>query len=954
MRLDEWRSLLESKKDELKDKAGGQRNLACANLQLCRALARAVFDERGHLDFSTIDLMIEAVAKNRYCLIAGAELDTLRRQHVLKILHLLKQPSIAKRVNSLAFGLYNRAAEQLVQQTLPDLNNHDRPNDQMARVAVVCAWMTYLRQNVGSCFATAPAIAIQGHHPDRFLGDMHQLLQAGMLTRSIDGKAVTVPLLTFWGSGDLWRPFRLDPELARHLEFINAVIAADLFEGICQTNDPERMQRAAQDLIANWLATQLSKGRARPTLLKMSAGRILRDLLLFHLQITAEQFEQWDLRSKSLERHALETSGILVQQSGAAGSIAKRCLQLRDGEERAHVAFKATADNALLRAWEYTLASFSESRADFQQWNLSIGLGMQGEPGGLSMRLNELINQQIGLCNESIKEGQERAEQIRPQVIYAQGKLQNANSEQDLQWARAEYYQIKGELDRWEEHARITFRKGEKLVILGQWFVEKCIEGFREQFQEVYDPDLRPPDAQIAGEEVTDDTPAGFRLVAKEGRSLATSWMRIEDGDHFIAILCRFFTDIETQFRTWPEVAEIESEFGQIITHVIQFVREEIFLKGALQRLQNRQQSQKDGLPPTPWAYISGGNLEDLLHQYCSLPAAPAARSRWFDDVRDFWVYLIDEVQRVSVKTQEMFLSDPEAPLLMSSPDHAFNLKPGLLPFCQGWLQRGYPYSFIRDTFEVPVRKFYGEIWLTSEQQEYLVATWRSDLQRAASILLPIKTLCDSQLCRVENLHSRLANSLLHHPLAKSLLGSFEAQLFSALPLMKWEALSSSLGAVFERAGQLAPERFAIAQLSSQCASQSSLQAFHAVERKSQDPFLPAWGFWEFLLDHWQGGPTSASDDLALLQRAARELGLLAPAPVTFADSNWMRDHFAFAINPATLALEIWCVERFGQKGRAMSSWRPWLDGSHPERKWALYPQTAEADFFQIQQVRPY
>lgn len=943
MRRDEWRSLLQQG-GELEGGDEDLRYLARINLKLCRCLAAAAFDAKGHLDFFTIDQMIEALERNLYCLTQAMQLDTLRRKHALKILRLLKEPLIAKRVHSLAFGLYNRAAEKLVQQTLLTAQDESaRPTDHQARIAVICAWMTYLRQNVGSCFATAPAIAIQGHHHDRFLDDMHQLLQVGMLTRSVNGKKISVPLLTHWGSGDLWRPLCLDVALVHRAEFINALIAAKIFDESARSSGQPATQ-FAKDFIACWLKGQLStvlQNKMAP----WSAGRILRDLLLFHFELSEAQYQRWELSSRSLERHALETSGILVQPSRSK-DIASRCLQLRDAEERAQWAFKATTDNALLRAWEYSLASFSESRADFQQWNLSISIGMQGEPDGLSARLNELINGEIKTCNEQIKEAQERADQIRPQLIYIQSKLQNANSEQDLQWGRAEYHQIKGELDRWEESSRTWFRKGEKLAILAQWFVEKCIEGFREQFQEVYDPDLRFSEIQAAGEEVTDDTPAGFRLIAKEGRSLATSWIRIQNQDHFIEILCRFFTDIETQFRTWPEVTEIEREFGQIITRIIHFVRGESFLKDALNRLLNRSHLPKERMPPTPWAYISGGNLGDLLHQYCSLEAAPTSRAKWFDDVRDLWVYLIDEVQSTSVKIQEFFLTDPEYPLLMSSPDHAFNLKPGLAPFCQSWQQRGYPYSWIRDNFEVPVRKFYGDIWLTFEQQAHLI----SSLQRSIAINIPEQIACNPT-CRIAELHSRLANSLLHHPLAKTLLATFESLLFRSLPLMDTSAIGSNMRAVFERAGQLLPQRDEVVQASCNRLQEIGFDLLkgQSGQNGTEDPFVPASDFWDLLLKHWQSGFTSARDDLELLQRAAQDLGHLAPAPVEFADSNWMRDGFAFAINPATLALEIWCVERWGQRGRAMTSWRPWFDRSHSDRKWAVYPQTGQREFFHSQ-----
>jgi hypothetical protein len=66
------------------------------------------------------------------------------------------------------------------------------------RRAVLQAHLTPLRQTIGSCFATAPAIMIQREQPHQFLRDMDSLLSAGELLRG----DIAVPLSPSW-DGDL-------------------------------------------------------------------------------------------------------------------------------------------------------------------------------------------------------------------------------------------------------------------------------------------------------------------------------------------------------------------------------------------------------------------------------------------------------------------------------------------------------------------------------------------------------------------------------------------------------------------------------------------------------------------------------------------------------------------------------------------------------------------------------
>ena len=99
----------------------------------------------------------------------------------------------------------NKNADQIIRDTL-DLPTTTAVTDAHARRAVLSAWLCYLRQNVGSCFATAPAILIHSEQPYAFLQDIDILLTTGRLKRTFGGIEYSAPLSASWGAGDLRRP----------------------------------------------------------------------------------------------------------------------------------------------------------------------------------------------------------------------------------------------------------------------------------------------------------------------------------------------------------------------------------------------------------------------------------------------------------------------------------------------------------------------------------------------------------------------------------------------------------------------------------------------------------------------------------------------------------------------------------------------------------------------------
>ena len=94
----------------------------------------------------------------------------------------------------------NKIAEQIIGDTL-QLHEKTPITDAHARRAALSALICYLRQNVGSCFATAPCIVVHDEQPLQFLKDINELLNTGRLKRTWSGVEYSVPFKSHMGFG---------------------------------------------------------------------------------------------------------------------------------------------------------------------------------------------------------------------------------------------------------------------------------------------------------------------------------------------------------------------------------------------------------------------------------------------------------------------------------------------------------------------------------------------------------------------------------------------------------------------------------------------------------------------------------------------------------------------------------------------------------------------------------
>lgn len=90
----------------------------------------------------------------------------------------------------------------------------------------------------------------------------------------------------------------------------------------------------------------------------------------------------------------------------------------------------------------------------------------------------------------------------------------------------------------------------------------------------------------------------------------------------------------------------------------------------------------------------------------------------------------------------------------------------------------------------------------------------------------------------------------------------------------------------------------------------------------------------DFIIEHL---PKHATQDLHFhVANVMRQRKLAPPAPIIFADTNWVDLYFAFVYNPEKDALEFWQTDKIGLTGNKLDAWEPFLNGTI-RQPWRLF-----------------
>lgn len=899
--------LLSRKVDETKF----QESCAVRNVLRTRELAKLLIDDNGVLNAPLLKQTVELLKNSLYSLGPGRQFDAERQLQILRALTMLQEdPRLKKILTSVTKPHQHKYADQIIRNTL-DMPPHSELKDAHARRAFLSAWMCYLRQNVGSCFATAPAIMVHNEQPHQFLQDVNDLLATGRMKRTFGGNEYSVPLSASWGKGDLRKPVlierrgeEVDPPLWESPGLVRALEAVGI--------------KMEKELVLQALPSD------QPLFLT-DAETVIKSIVLNSLKLSVAELKEHENRPKKV--------GGLRGPAPPEPSAGKFTV-FYEKFEAACNAFKALAENALLKAWEFSIASFAETKAEFTSWNLYSSLGLKPEEqGGIGYCIYRILQEKLNLFNAKVQELQQEYELMYTQVKFLEGRMSRAASEDELKWLKIEYQTRTNEFYNVQEMRDDAHQKAQKIAGLYQVLMDRYFELFPRYFQEVYDADMQ--DVQVGP---YDDSPAGFRLLYKHGRTNTSLWTMIRDADEYVEALASFFITTETEITSYPEMEGLKDEFGLIITDIVNHVRTKEFLETAFYRMAIAHNTPPikdpldhlDQITKKPWVYTSGGAMSSLVSTYFKLEGKPEDVDRWVENPMELLVFLVDSIKRIPQKISQPFFQSAKNSILMHSPIHAFLLKPKFEPFLDACLTEEFTYTWIRDKCIGPMQKFVYQIALDEEMMEYLLDRLK---KKAPEMLYPYfsrrymhdmyGTMSPKEFRRSLLDHFRNDQELKQFRYSLLPREEIDSTLYSLLPLFRSSDLKHRLTDILGEFGKFDAE---IEEICEEFGSSRLMDA----------AMLRSLCLAQICL---KSGVTSAPADYHFqVAQAARKHGYALPLPVVFADTNWVKEYFAFVFSPMTEELELWRTDYTGIEGAPMHSWVQWLNGSQKSPTWGIYP----------------
>ncbi|MGD0665010.1 MAG: hypothetical protein ABSA17_04695 [Rhabdochlamydiaceae bacterium] len=342
------------------EQSGIQDSFCYRALNEARRLAEQLVDEKGQL-------RQHFTARHAPIYEAGYSDDAIR-DHQQKFLGRWQSDAgFVQKFRRFSLPLCHPFAEEVVRWTL-DLPPQTKLQDFHVKRAALIACLTPLRQSVGSCFATAPAIEIQQIHIDLFIEDLYELLSRGRLRRVVEGVEYAAPFCLSIGIGDLRkkidpsRPFFASPGLIRAFESAEKISeSASLIEKIRRSekicHQFYRPGMRVEDLIT------AAAGKEACAFFKIVADNALLKIWEFTLAAYCDikmEFSKWNLGW---------CIGLHPQEAGGIGAVLYQALDEKLHEAHAQVE-KAYQDTVIaheqLRAAE-TLASNARSQEELRR-----------------------------------------------------------------------------------------------------------------------------------------------------------------------------------------------------------------------------------------------------------------------------------------------------------------------------------------------------------------------------------------------------------------------------------------------------------------------------------------------------------------------------------------------------------------------------------------------------------
>ncbi len=860
------------------------------------AIAKAIIDKNGDLHIAKIKELKSHLEKEGCVPLPGGAGDQEMLEHFICVLdRFLNESKFKNIIRKFQLPLCHKYAETLVRESVGRLMNESL-SDRDVKIAVLSACLYPLRQNVGSCFATAPAIMIQKEQLENVLYDLYELLSTGKMTRTIEGHQYSVPLSPSIGIAELKKSLRIlqdDPPSDVPLSLYRPLELTGLFK--TQMNHKERLIWWKNALQHFFISQEI-----------LTVESFFESVVFDFFEITKEQMEQFKIFEKEMLKRAHRVE--LVQNTSAL----KKHEKFYKAQEMLHkvrLHFLMMTEDPLARAWEYTIASFSEVKMDFSRWNLFLSLGLKHtDKDGIGKVIYDFVDQKIGNSNAKLEEYQRDYEIAFDQLRAVETLLKQASSESEARRLKAEFQSRSYHMHACLELRDKFYKKASFYSQLFSFFIEKLDKNFSESFQEIYDPEMQ--DVEVGEYE---DAPAGFRLVYKHGRRDASLWSMIRSEDQFIESLVDFFKHIEPSIVSECSEKGVEEDAKEIISLMILHVRTQEFINSSYRRMAQHG----DNEHKKPWCYISGGAMNSLIKAYFLQQREVDEESFTVEGGLDLLTLIIETLKSIPYNFSAYFPKESKKKVLMHSPTHAFLLEPYRERFYLGWDNNRFTYTWIRDHFIENYLRFYHRITLNEMEQRFLLQSFLKLVPFNFGTAL-LKNVQYTKISSTKEWAEKVLSCVQKNSAFEDVLCSF---LYRSLPLVHADAASKALyGLVYEKVGAQASEIIDEIDFS----QQEYLTAEVIKEIAKGILFLS-------LEKH---GSHFDFDEYVSLK--AEQMGLSAPLPLVFADSNWSQNKFAFVVSPFSEQVELWRTPGLVTEGIRMSSWLPFLS-KQAKQPWGIY-----------------
>ncbi|MCH9618451.1 MAG: hypothetical protein SP4CHLAM5_05810 [Chlamydiia bacterium] len=349
--------------------------------------------------------------------------------------------------------------------------------------------------------------------------------------------------------------------------------------------------------------------------------------------------------------------------------------------------------SALMKSYEYTVAGLADEQVGFSRWNFQIALGLDYKMDhGLGKVIYSVLEEILEECKGKMDGLLQDIEDLERGLDMDDASFRSASTIDRMDSIKRAAKFKNMHLSRIIDDYQREEGRASKLSTLYKFFVEQYILLFPHYFQELYDP------LMFSEGDIMEDRPAGFRLVYKHGRSNSKMWTYIHTDKEYIACLKDFITMTEPVLLNLKREEGIDKEMEQIISEMLLKLDTHPFLKEQKNRIQlMHKEVLGEDQNLSPYAYISGGNLESLVNTYL-MPINPIKKENVSAaSPSDLCYRLIEWMKDTPISHVDAIDKDPFQGMLMTNDTHAFHFLPGFELFKGAWMDSGNTYTYIRD-----------------------------------------------------------------------------------------------------------------------------------------------------------------------------------------------------------------------------------------------------------------